>query len=165
MANTGFKWVMRSGRLRLFSVPLDSGIDHQTEQHPAKTTKDGGFSVNVFASSVPSRRRRMRLPATRDVWVYWEGGGRADVSHVRDLSTGGIFIETLWPRTKGDVIRVHFLVQEGQISLDSVVAQTQPSEGLGLKFQTVSAKDVSKLSLLLDRVRAAFLQTPRHLPG
>jgi hypothetical protein len=78
------------------------------------------------------------------------------VSHVRDLSTGGIFIETTWRRTKGELVRVHFLVQEGQISLDSVVAQAQPSEGLGLKFQAVATKDISKLTLLLDRVRGAF---------
>ena len=111
--------------------------------------------MSGFASSVPTRRRVMRLPATRDVWVYWECGGRADVSHVRDLSTGGIFIETKWRRTKGDLVRVHFLVQEGQISMDSVVAQAQPSEGLGLKFQAVATKDISKLTSLLDRVRDA----------
>jgi hypothetical protein len=106
----------------------------------------------------------MRLPATWDVWVYWECGGRADVSHVRDLSTGGIFVETKWRRTKGDVIRVHFLVQEGQISLDSVVAQSQPSQGLGLKFQTGPTKDVSNLSLLLDRVRASSLAKAASSP-
>ena len=106
----------------------------------------------------------MRLRATRDVWVYWECGGRADVSHVRDLSTGGIFIETKWRRTKGDIVRVHFLVQEGQISLDSVVAQAQPSEGLGLKFQTVATKDVSRLTCLLDRLRGAFLTPAGRAP-
>jgi hypothetical protein len=99
----------------------------------------------------------MRLPATRDVWVYWECGGIGDVSRVRDLSTGGIFIETTWRRTKGELVRVHFLVQEGQISLDSVVAQAQPPEGLGLKFQTVATKDISKLGSLLERVRSGSL--------
>jgi hypothetical protein len=95
----------------------------------------------------------MRLPATRDVWVYWECGGFGDVSRVRDVSTGGIFIETPRRRSRGELIRIHFLVQEGQISLDSVVAQAQPAQGLGLKFQTLAAKDISKLSLLLERVR------------
>lgn len=99
----------------------------------------------------------MRLPATGDVWVYWECGGYADVSHVRDLSTGGIFIETAKRRAKGEPVQVHFLVEEGQISLDGVVVQAQPSQGLGLKFQTVATKDISKLSLLLERVRAASL--------
>jgi PilZ domain len=118
--------------------------------------KEGG-TMSGFASSVPTRRRVMRLPATRDVWVYWECGGTGDVSHVRDLSTGGIFIETAWRRTKGELVRVHFLVQEGQISLDGVVAQAQPPKGLGLKFQSVATKDISKLTSLLDRVRAASL--------
>lgn len=118
--------------------------------------KEGG-TVSGFASSVPTRRRVMRLPATQDVWVYWECGGTGDVAHVRDLSTGGIFIETAWRRTKGELVRVHFLVQEGQISLDGVVAQAQPPKGLGLKFQSVATKDICKLTSLLDRVRAASL--------
>ncbi|HET7106849.1 MAG TPA: PilZ domain-containing protein [Candidatus Acidoferrum sp.] len=105
---------------------------------------------------MPTRRRMMRLPATRDVWVYWECGGISDVSQVRDLSTGGIFIETRWRRAKGELVKVHFLVQEGQISLDSVVAQTRPSEGLGLKFRTLPTKDIVKLTSLLDRVREAI---------
>jgi hypothetical protein len=78
------------------------------------------------------------------------------MSHLRNLSTGGIFIETAWRRAKGEVVRVHFLVQEGQVSLNGVVAQAQPSKGLGLKFPTLATKDISKLTLQLDRVRAAF---------
>lgn len=78
------------------------------------------------------------------------------MSRVRDLSTGGIFIETLRRRVKGDFVQVHFLVPEGQISLDGVVAQSQPSEGLGLKFQGLATRDIAKLGLLLERVRAAF---------
>lgn len=98
----------------------------------------------------------MRMPATQDIWVYWECGGFCDVSRVRDLSTGGIFIETSRRRKKGDLVQVHFLVPEGQISMDSVVAQAQLSEGLGLKFQGLATRDISKLSLLLERVGAAF---------
>jgi hypothetical protein len=130
--------------MELGQTPLDFGSVERWNERPNGTAPSDDYkgrrlSVSVFASTVPSRRRMMRVPATRD------------------LSTGGIFIETKWRRTKGDVVRVHFLVQEGQISLDSVVAQAQPSEGLGLKFQTVATKDISKLTSLLDRVRAAFL--------
>jgi hypothetical protein len=41
------------------------------------------------------------------------------------------------------------------------VAQAQPPQGLGLKFQTLDSKGISKLSLLLERVRAAFLAQAR----
>jgi hypothetical protein len=37
----------------------------------------------------------MRLLATSDVWVYWESDGPGDVSHVRDLSLAGLFMETV----------------------------------------------------------------------
>jgi PilZ domain len=116
--------------------------------------------VSLFASSVPSRRLTTRLPATWDVWVYWECSGFSDVSHVRDLSTGGIFIETPRRRTKGDLVQVHFLVPEGQISVDGVVAHEQPAMGIGLKFQTVATKDVAKLTALLERLRSASRGLP-----
>jgi hypothetical protein len=91
------------------------------------------------------------------VWVYWECGGRGDVSHVRDLSTAGIFIETARRRSKGDLVEVHFLVPEGQISLDGIVAQTEAAKGLGLKYQTVASTDIANLTALLDRVRSESL--------
>jgi PilZ domain len=98
------------------------------------------------------------------VWVYWECGGQADVSHVRDLSTAGIFIETRRRRSKGEVVKVHFLVPEGQICLDGIVAQSEAARGLGLKFQTIEARDISNLTSLLDRVRSeSFAQfAPRR---
>jgi hypothetical protein len=102
----------------------------------------------------------MRLPATWDVWVYWECGPHADVSHVRDLSLGGLFIETHRRRPNGDVIQMHFLVPEGQIRLDGTVMRFQPSEGLGLKFQSVTNEDVPQLSALLSRIRSAPPTTP-----
>ena len=121
--------------------------------------------MSAFASFVPSRRRTIRLLATWDVWVYWECGGRGDVSHVRDLSTAGIFIETPRRRSKGDLVEVHFLVPEGQISLDGIVTQTEAAKGLGLKYQTVAAKDICNLTSLLDRVRSESLTqfAPRRL--
>lgn len=102
----------------------------------------------------------MRLPATWDVWVYWEYDQRAEVSHVRDLSLGGLFIETHRPRPDGELIHVHFLVQEGQIRLDGVVARAQPHKGIGLKFQSVSNEDVPQLTALINRIRTAPPATP-----
>jgi len=121
--------------------------------------------VSALANSVPSRRRTIRLPATWDVWVYWESGGCGDVSHVRDLSTAGIFIETPRRRSKGDLVQVHFLVPEGQISLDGIVAQTAAAKGLGLKYQAVAPKAIYNLTSLLDRVRSESLAqfAPRRL--
>ena len=49
----------------------------------------------------PSRRLTSRVPAPGDVWVYGQCHGREDVSRVRNMSMGGLFIETPEPRAEG----------------------------------------------------------------
>jgi PilZ domain len=101
----------------------------------------------------------MRLHAAADVWVYWECDRLRDISHVRDLSRAGLFIETRRSRPKGDLVHVHFLVPEGQIRVDGIVAQAQPN-GHGLKFQSVTKEDIPQLTGLIDRMRCTSLFAP-----
>ncbi len=103
----------------------------------------------------PSRRLTSRVPAPSDVWVYWQCHGREDVSCVRDMSMGGLFIETPQPRAEGVLTRLHFLVQEGQIRADAVVRHAKSGVGLGLKFTALSEQDRPKLAALLTRLRGA----------
>jgi hypothetical protein len=102
----------------------------------------------------PSRRLTSRVPALGDVWVYWQCQGREDVSCVRDMSMGGLFIETPQPRAEGVLTRLHFLVQEGQIRADAVVKHAESGAGLGLKFVALTEQDRPKLAALLTRLRA-----------
>src|SRR5260370_39975142 len=101
----------------------------------------------------PSRRLTSRVPAPGDVWVYWQCHGREDVSLVRDMSMGGLFIETPEPRAEGGLTRLNFLVQEGEIRADAVVRHAKSCVGLGLKFTALSEPDRSKLAALLTRLR------------
>src|SRR5258706_4112023 len=101
----------------------------------------------------PSRRLTSRVPAPEDVWVYWQWQRREDVSRGRDLSMGGLFIETPEPKAEGVLARLNFLVQEGQIRADGVVRHATPGFGLGLKFTALSEQDRPKLAALLTRLR------------
>ena len=103
----------------------------------------------------PSRRLTSRVPAPGDVWVYWKCRGQEDVSTVRDMSMGGLFIETAEARAEGVQVRLHFLVQEGQIRAEAVVRHIQSGKGLGLKFSALSEEDRPKMAALLTRVRGA----------
>jgi PilZ domain len=85
--------------------------------------------------------------------VYWKCHGQEDVSRVRDMSMGGLFIETPEARAEGVQARLHFLVQEGQIRAEAVVRHTQFGKGLGLKFTALSGQDRPKLAALLTRLR------------
>jgi hypothetical protein len=86
--------------------------------------------------------------------VYWQCHGREDISSVRDISMGGMFLETPQPKAEGVLTRLHFLVQEGQIRADAVVRHTKSGEGLGLRFIALNEQDGPKLAALLSRLRA-----------
>jgi len=104
----------------------------------------------------PSRRLTSRVPTPGDVWVYWQCQRREDVSRVRDMSMGGLFIETPEPKAEGVLTRLNFLVPEGQIRADAVVRHATPGVGLGLKFTALSEQDRPKLAALLTRLRGTL---------
>ena len=106
-------------------------------------------------SNVPSRRFTSRVYAPGDVWVYWKCQGREDVSQVRNMSMGGLFIETPLLRPAGTATRLDFLVAEGQIRADAVVRHVAAGAGLGLKFTALTEQDRPKLAALLTRLRRA----------
>jgi len=111
----------------------------------------------------PSRRFNSRIETRDGVWVYWRCNGRDDTSRVRDVSLGGLFIETQKTRQVGTTAVVDFLVQEGQIRAEAVVRHVEPGSGLGLKFTAVNVGDRSKLVGLMNRLRSVPRQEPKAL--
>ena len=101
----------------------------------------------------PARRRVPRVPSP-DVWVYWEGRKFRDVSRVRDLSTAGLYVETRFRQTEGDLLELHLLCQEGRIRLEGEVRHTAAGKGFGLKLNSVATGDLSQFDALLSRVRS-----------
>jgi len=90
----------------------------------------------------------------QDVWVCWQCNGRDDVSRVKDLSLGGLFLETPTQRAIGTSTKVDFLVGEGQIRADAVVRHVVPGRGLGLKFTALIDQDRRKFAALVRRLRS-----------
>jgi PilZ domain len=85
--------------------------------------------------------------------VYWRCNGLDDVSTVRDLSFGGLFIETSVAVPVGAVATIDFLVREGQIRAEAVVRHVRPTSGLGLKFTAMHKTDHPRLGMLITRMR------------
>ena len=104
-------------------------------------------------ANAPSRRFTSRVQTPGDVWVCWKCQGREDISQVRNMSMGGLFIETALTRPSGEVTRLDFLVAEGQIRADAVVRHARPGTGLGLKFTALTEQDRPKLAALITRLR------------
>jgi hypothetical protein len=100
-----------------------------------------------------SRRFTSRVETHDLVWVDWRCIGREDISRVRNLSLGGLFVETPQPRGVGSTAKLEFLVQEGQIRADAIVRRAEPGRGLGMKFTAVSEEDRPRLEALISRLR------------
>jgi hypothetical protein len=90
----------------------------------------------------------------QDVWVCWHSNGRDDISRIRDMSLGGLFLQTPAQRPIGAPTKLDFLVTEGQIRADAVIRHVSQGHGLGLKFTAVSDTDRPRLAALLRRLRA-----------
>jgi hypothetical protein len=110
--------------------------------------------------SLPSRRFYSRVETSKSVWVYWQCDGRADVSPVRDMSMGGLFLKTATVKPVGSVVNLHFLVQEGQIRADATVKYVKSGSGVGMKFAAVSREDRPRLAALMTRLRGLSRKNP-----
>ena len=101
-----------------------------------------------------SRRHCPRVETPHGVWVYWNCKRLEDTSRVRDLSMGGLFLQTGQARDVNAPIRLAFLVQEGQIRAEAVVRHVKPGSGLGLKFTALTEEDGPRLTALMTRLRS-----------
>ncbi len=108
----------------------------------------------LAGQGIPSRRHYPRVETPHEVWVYWNCKGREDTSRVRDLSMGGLFVETEEARDVDTKVRLDFLVQEGQIRAEAVVRHVKPGSGLGLRFTALTAEDGPRLTALMTRLRS-----------
>jgi hypothetical protein len=100
-----------------------------------------------------SRQHTSRVETPDDVWVYWHCNGIDDVSLVRDLGVGGLYVATQCPRPLGIKAKLDLLVQEGQIRAEAVVRHVEPGHGLGMQFTAVAELDCADLAALMTRVR------------
>src|SRR5947208_6500255 len=101
-----------------------------------------------------SRRFSSRVATPGHVYVYWSSLVYDDTWRVRDLSSGGLFVQTRETKSVGARTNVHFLVEEGQIRAAAVVRHVEPGRALGLQFTAVYEEDRARLAGLMKRLRA-----------
>jgi hypothetical protein len=100
-----------------------------------------------------SRRFSSRVETPGNVYVYWSSVGYDDTSRIRDLGSGGLFVQTGKSKSVGAKTNLHFLVEEGPIRAEAVVRYVEPGRGLGLQFTAVLEEDRRRLADLMKRLR------------
>jgi Tfp pilus assembly protein PilZ len=106
-------------------------------------------------ASSKSDRRYERIPTPKGVWVAWQDGKQQNVSRVRDLNVGGLFIATPTPLALGSTVTLLLSVPEGEIRSRAVVRNVTPGEGMGVQFTELSQPDAIRVEKLVTRLLRA----------
>ncbi len=100
-------------------------------------------------------RRHRRVATPKGVWVAWQLDKQQNVSRVRDLNVGGLFIATPTPLPLGTVVPVLMSVPEGEIRGRATVRNVIAGEGMGVQFIEISAESQMRLEKLVARLLMA----------
>jgi hypothetical protein len=98
-------------------------------------------------------RQNPRVEIAKGIWVAWRLDGSANVSRVRDLSLGGVFISTHTSLAKGSAIHLLFSLPEGEMRIEGVVRYAS-SKGMGVEFTAMATADRARLQELIRRLNA-----------
>ena len=84
--------------------------------------------------------------------VAWYGGGDSQVSRVKTLSRGGLFLAASAARPVGTKLTMLFEVPGGFVQAEAVVRNVLPGEGMGVEFVNVGPQAQALLDDLLRRL-------------
>jgi hypothetical protein len=136
--------------IRLAEIPKDRSA-HGLQQ--ARGTFSRRVETVLTEAPIYSRRFTARIELQDRVCVYWSCAGKDDLSPIRNLSTGGLFLETARRGVVGAIAKLDFLVPEGQVRAEAVIKHVEQGQGLGLKFLSVRDEDRVRLAEFMKRHR------------
>src|SRR3984885_9017172 len=110
-------------------------------------------------------RRNQRVATPKGVWGAWQNEKHQNVSRVRDLNVGGVFIPTPTPLPVSTVLPVLLSVPEGEIRGRTTVRNIVPAEGMGVQFTEITAENQERLDRLAGRLLMAESNTPSESPA
>jgi hypothetical protein len=97
-------------------------------------------------------RRHERISLPNGMSVAWYGGGDQQVSRVKTLGMGGVFLSGPRVRPVGTSLRLVFQVPGGMVQAEAIVRSVLPGEGMGVEFTNVNPQDQVLLERLLKRL-------------
>ena len=98
---------------------------------------------------MPENRQHPRKIIASEV-VFQVGEGPHVQARCRDLSLGGMFIETAAPLPYGAALRLHLSLPglRGGATIDAIVRWSTP-EGMGVQFGSMGARETHALTRLI----------------
>ncbi len=106
----------------------------------------------MTTETVRGKRRHQRISLPQGMSVAWYGAGQQQVSRVKSLSTGGLFLCGPYTLRVGTELTLVFEVPGGVVLGEAVVRNIVPNEGMGVEFTKMNAQNRVLLEGLLSRL-------------
>jgi len=106
----------------------------------------------MTTANLSGARRHQRISLPKGMSVTWYGGGQQQISRVKTLSIGGLFLCGSITLRIGTGLTLVFEVPGGMVLADAVVRNSVPGEGMGVEFTKMSAETRVLLERLLTRL-------------
>jgi len=97
-------------------------------------------------------RRHQRISLPQGMSVTWYGSGQQQVSRVKTLSLGGLFLCGSHTLRVGTDLTLVFEVPGGMVLAEAVVRNIVPGEGMGVEFTKMNPQNRVLLEELLTRL-------------
>lgn len=91
--------------------------------------------------------RRVSERSRLIVEIYFAGVDATGVAHTRDISLGGLYMNTQHKLAETDLIKIRIPFQTGPAVIDAQVVYSNPGHGVGLRFVNLSEEN----RILLER--------------
>ena len=106
----------------------------------------------MTTQTLSGTRRHQRISLPQGMSVTWYGSGQQQVSRVKTLSTGGLFLCGSTTLRVGTDLTLVFEVPGGMVLAEAVVRNNVPGEGMGVEFTKMNPQSRVLLEELLTRL-------------
>jgi len=106
----------------------------------------------LMSTETRGTRRHQRISLPQGMSVTWYGSGQQQVSRVKTLSAGGLFLCGPITLRVGTGLTLVFEVPGGMVLADAVVRNVVPGEGMGVEFTKMNPQNRILLEGLLTRL-------------
>ncbi len=100
----------------------------------------------------PTTRRYPRMKAPKSTVVAWKAAERQEVSRVKTIALGGLFIRTKNPPKAGSTIQMLIVTPRGYLRTRANVRDVIAGEGMGVAIVSMEPEDRGKLERWLKQL-------------
>ncbi|HLL71369.1 MAG TPA: PilZ domain-containing protein [Pyrinomonadaceae bacterium] len=102
-------------------------------------------------SNLPADERRQYDRSRLIVDVFFDGADGTAVASTKDISPGGLYMNTHTELPEGGLLTLRLPFEEGDVVVNAEVVYSNPGLGVGVRFQGLTEKDRATMLRALQR--------------